>query len=428
MFKVVSGFLPKYKKSKLTVFADKCLTSIRETPILLGMTRIKPIRTTVKKTYPQIYKLQYPHRVYHEISLRSVKLGLTKRKFCETEKEAREFVKKFESDMRANGSDSMSKNLVVTDSVISEYESRLNIFGKTLKDAVNHYVNFLAEKAITDSIPTIEKLAEDWKNDKVNSKNNPLSARTEADIKSYSKWIKRVLGKYRTAEVTKKICEDALGTLTVGKVSRNHYRRHMSMFFIWCQSHDLATNNPVEFIKLGSEQKEIEIYEPEQIQQILNLAQTEKFKKLLGFYIAETFLGLRPTEAARVEWKHLNFTTKEIYVTKGKTPARRFKMNETAIQWLKFFKTISPNEFNPKIAHSNLQKEFRSSFQFDWIADGLRHTYGTNRWNEIKNIQEVSFEMGNSIPIAKRHYCREVEQAKLKVFWSLTPPFIGLAA
>ncbi len=380
--------------------------------------------TTIKGSFPQIYKVDQNGSVSFMVSARSKKRGLNIRKFFTSETKAREFIKEFEKTLHEHGAVAINRNLAVSDSKVAQMVERLTLWGKTLEDAVNHYVHYLGEKAKTDLIPPIVTLVETWRSDKANSKIKPISHRTKIELKSYAKWIGLTFGKYRPNDVDKKMVESALNKLNVGNTSHKQYRRYLRMFFIWAKAHRYATFNPTDGVVIKSDIKEVQIYSPDQIKEVLTLAQTDKFKPLLGFYVLCTFLGLRPTEAERAEWSHINFQTKEIYVTKGKTPARRFKMNDTAISWLKHFQTVMPENspLNPTVAHENLQQEFRDSVSFEWIQDGLRHTFGTNRWNELKNIAEVVFEMGNSVTIAKRHYCRELEQRAVQSFWGLLPP------
>lgn len=345
--------------------------------------------------------------------------GIDERYYPLTEKEALEKATSVLDELLEKGK-SGEKNLSVTDSKISALTERLNRYGKTIEDAVEHYIQYLGNKAITDIVPLISQLSERWKIGKINSKIKPISIRTKNEVKSYSRWISRTFGTLRPSEVTYNLCVEELDELDVRNVSRRQYNRYLKNFFNWCEKHKFISENPTKGILVTIASEEIHIYQPEKIKSILDLAQTDEFKPLLGFYILATFLGLRPTEAERVQWEDINFNTKEIYVRKGKTPARRFRMNPTAILWLEFFKAMSPTELNPKKAHSNLQKTFRKKIPA-WIPDGLRHSFGTYHYNQCRNIAETVFEMGNSIAVARKHYCREIEQEKVTAFWALNP-------
>lgn len=70
----------------------------------------------------------------------------------------------------------------------------------------------------------------------------------------------------------------------------------------------------------------------------------------------------------------------------------------------------------------NREKEIRESvFKGKWIQDGLRHGFATYYVHLINNVPAVSFYMGNSLDIVKRHYARTITKDECDQFWNLTP-------
>ena len=156
----------------------------------------------------------------------------------------------------------------------------------------------------------------------------------------------------------------------------------------------------------------------------------DKFPKLLGYYCLTIFGGLRPSEAQRIEWKDLDFETKQVSVNKwGKVGARKFEMKATDALWiwLEHIKAKYPdNPLNPVKGHAKLQRGSREAFcevaSVDkWIQDGLRHSFGTYYFNLTRNILETVFVMGNSEKIARKHYLQAVTAQKTNKYWALRP-------
>ncbi len=143
-----------------------------------------------------------------------------------------------------------------------------------------------------------------------------------------------------------------------------------------------------------------------------------------------TFAGLRPSEGARVQWEHINFTTNELHVIKGKTDARHVILEPVAIEWLKWHRDNSPKDapFVPQQNLFNLERELRVAFRAmndgKWIFDGLRHGFATFFRVLKKSDQETSWYMGNSVQMVKKHYAKSIPQSELEKFWGLTPAVV----
>ena len=88
---------------------------------------------------------------------------------------------------------------------------------------------------------------------------------------------------------------------------------------------------------------------------------------------------------------------------------------------LNHIKAKLPNQpLNPKQSHVHFQKKVRLDFG-KWIQDGLRHSFGTYYHNLRRDIPEVVYVMCNSVPIARKHYVREVSVEMMEKFWALKP-------
>jgi integrase len=379
----------------------------------------------IRKGFPKVYRYQKAGNDYFLVDGRSATWGLRIRKNFNNREDAVKFAQEIEGQILDNGK-SVANNHIYQDKDIERLDTKLKLFGKTLPQAVDFYIQHLEQEAKNAAIPPIKDLCLKWYEEKRDSKTYPLSEKTKSELKMYWKFITTHLGEFKPNKVTsgtvKKLLEGVGGSDT--NVTRKQYFRYIRMFFRWCVHEKHIQADPTDGMRpIRTFPKDIQIYPPDEIERLLRLCET-KYPSLLGFYCLTTFAGLRPSEAERVEWADLNFEGKEVFVKPlGKTGSRRFVLRntETLWVWLKHVKAKFPNEpLNPAKNHENLQKKLRLDFG-GWIQDGLRHSFGTYYHNLIRSIPEVVYVMGNSVGIAKRHYVREVSKEWMDKFWALKP-------
>ena len=379
----------------------------------------------IRKGFPKVYRYQKDGNGYFLVDGRSKQWGLKIRKNFNFKEDALKYAQEIEDQILKNGK-TVSDNQVYQDKDIERLDAKLKPFGKSLSQAVDFYIQHLEQEIKNSAIPSIEKLCLKWYEEKTESKTYPISDKTKSEVKMYWKFITNRLGEYKpnkvTSEMVKKLIEGVGGSES--NTTRRQYFRYIRMFFRWCVLEKYIQTDPTDGIRtIRIQPKEIQIYSPDDIERLLRLCET-KYPALLGFFCLNVFAGLRPTEAQRVEWADLNFETKEIYVKPaGKTGSRRFVLKgaDTVWVWLEYIKSKYPNRpLNPEKSHEYFQKKLRSDFG-KWIQDGLRHSFGTYYHNLRRDIPEVVYVMGNSVGIAKKHYCREVTKEWSDKFWTLKP-------
>jgi integrase len=244
------------------------------------------------------------------------------------------------------------------------------------------------------------------------------------EIAIHCRYIKRKWGALKPFELRKNAIEAALKERHGTNNTRNKYATFIRMFFNWVLHEDrqYIQTNPAAGIRFRSEGFEKEFYPLETLRGLLRFI-VEEHKSLLGYYAILTFAGLRPSEGARVTWNHLNFSTGELHVVKGKTLARHIKLEPVAIEWMRFYRANTPQDhpFVPTKNLANLEKQVRAHLRGKWIPDGLRHGFATNFASLKKDFPMVAFYMGNSVGTIKKHYAQTVPTEQLNEFWSLTP-------
>ncbi len=57
-----------------------------------------------------------------------------------------------------------------------------------------------------------------------------------------------------------------------------------------------------------------------------------------------------------------------------------------------------------------------------WPINVMRHSFGSYALSEWQDVARVSYQMGNSPQICKRHYEQIVTKSAAVAFWALRPP------
>ncbi|MEI7526938.1 MAG: site-specific integrase, partial [Mariniphaga sp.] len=353
---------------------------------------------------------------YWLVDVRSKKLGLNIRKSFNFKNQAVDYARELENQILEKGN-RVSENLVYTNPEIDKLTSRLQSRGKTIQDAVEFYFKSLDLELKQSLVPPIKELSEKWYTEKKDSTLRPISKRTKIELNCYRKFIQHHFGQSKPAEVTSKQIEIVLSASGGINATKLHRWKKIRQFFNWCIKNKFISSNPTDGIEILVEQKEIQIWEPNLISQVLTHVE-ENYPSLLGYYVLCVFAGLRPSEAEKILWKDIDFEIKEIFVKyPGKTGSRRVILKETTNKetdtlwfWLNHFKKMNPKgTFNPTKNHQGLQVDVRESLPFDWSQDVLRHSFGTYYQNVIHDLPRVAHDMGNSVTVCNRHYVREVK-------------------
>jgi integrase len=378
----------------------------------------------IRKSFPQIYKLTHPKSggAYFLVSARSKKWGLRTRKTFPTEREAVDYARQIEKQIKSFGAQpNVPKEKLVLADAYQALADRLKPFGKKPEDAVDQYVKFLGDEASRQAKPPIRDLVDGWQAFKLTD--TTLSRPMVRDIRSYARFLKSKWGDMKPDEPKKNEIDVVIRGLKVSNNTRRKYLRFVRMFFSWVRDEGHILVNPTDGIYFKPDAFSGEHYSVGDTKRLLRYV-ADNEQDLIGYYALLTFAGLRPTEGARVQWKDFSFKTRELYVRKGKTQARHVMLEPVAVEWMKWHRDRSAADapFVQLKALPNREKRIREAvFKGDWIQDGLRHGFATYFKNLKKDIALVSDYMGNSPDVVKRHYARTIPAEEYQAFWGLTP-------
>lgn len=243
-----------------------------------------------------------------------------------------------------------------------------------------------------------------------------VNAVTHSMIESYLKSVKRKDGKQLKQQ------------------SRKSRLTQFKMFFNWCKhpKREWISKNPCEGIQVYVEPKEVSILSNEDVERLLNASFADSIakEKILPWLVLGLFAGLRPSEAERLYWEEIDWSTLmddgalqiRIGTEKSKTKTHYAELHPTGVKWLKHC-----IKMKGKIGYSvRVFKRIRQQVGLydGWDSDCIRHTYASN-WLATyrhKGIHMLAELMGNSAEVIKRHYRRAIPTTLANNFWTILPP------
>lgn len=261
-------------------------------------------------------------------------------------------------------------------------------------------------------------------------------------------------GRLHVNEITIDGVERFLSSLEgVTETTRDNYKRAISRFFSWCieRPRRWATANPCNEIRIDKGEK--------QPPSVLTVAQCKSLLKAaepvgLAPYISVClFAGLRPFEAARLDWKAVNLNDREIRLEAQQTKTGRSRVVticDTLAAWLRAHKgeKFLPQNWRRKLdaikeASGLVKRETQKSnrtitkikkgkpvkshyywkkvVSVAWVPDVMRHTAISHYFRKTGSYGQTAEQFGNSESIIKAHYQGRVSSDETKKFYALRP-------
>ncbi len=319
-------------------------------------------------------------------------------------------------------------------------------FKASILDAAKHYAKHLEAESRRKASKTVSESLAAWLAD-YKSKNRAVV--TVREIKSMTRIFGAAFGAFRLTELTParllewlERYESAPGVIASPQ-TRANLRTKLSQFLGFAKLQGWLDSNPLEDVKLARPPKApVSILEIKQAGRLLQLAdQSPERAYVLPYLAICLFAGLRPSEAERLTWQDIHFTTGDIHVRgeTSKVKEERFvPMEKNLIEWLETCPHRHPGSIIGKshqkfrmaweevrrLAGYRLGKEPQQGWPTlaqDWPADVLRHTFGSMWLAVHKSRAELAERMGNSEAIIKAHYRRAIREEMAQAFWKIVP-------
>jgi integrase len=218
--------------------------------------------------------------------------------------------------------------------------------------------------------------------------------------------------------------------------SREHFRTRASMFFNWCKRQgylpkDWDELDRVEKIKVHD--GDVEVYTPTEARRLLNAAD-DKFLPALAIQL---FAGMRTAEVERLRWEDINLDERFVTVKAGtaKTASRRVvpivdalaawlskRARKRGLVWPGGKTTICDAQQATSKATAitaDPEKGIAERKAVKWKHNAARHSFISYRLAEIKNVNQVALEAGNSVTMIFKHYRELVREADAKAYFGI---------
>lgn len=298
--------------------------------------------------------------------------------------------------------------------------------GVTLREVVLDYL--ARNERVKKSIRINEAILEFLDTKKAAGK----SARYLQDLRARCNQFVNSFGELTLADIDVAAVESWLEGLKVSPVTRNNYRRALSVFFAWGMKRGFCVSNPVTDTERSKEVAErVEIFTPGELRVILNTAPAE----LLPFLAIGAFAGLRSEELRRLRWEDVDFLNRRIDVraTVAKTAGTRYvPMNDALIAWLQpvakaagrlvaagVYKKLTAFRHDLETGQKVKEKK-RPAVK--WKQNGLRHSFASYALAECDNAALVALWLGHdSTKMIFKHYRERVTPEAAGAWFAVRP-------
>jgi Site-specific recombinase XerD len=299
---------------------------------------------------------------------------------------------------------------------------RLKPFGKTILNAVEHYVAHLEATQKSRSVAQLVREVIAAKKIACGRRGLPASKRYIEDLESrLSRFEKDFDGK-PIATITDVDLEDWLVSLNLSPVSRSNYARALGVAFSFAVKRKYVSSNPVKGVgKPTGEDSEPGVLTVDQATRLLAAATGTE---LLAYVAIGLFGGLRRSEIERLDWTAISFEENHIAVKKSKTGKPRYvEMLPNLRDWLlpirKLSRPVAP------------QEDFRKGFGLvreragidEWPSNALRHSYASYYLAHFCDDRKLKLEMGHwrDSNVLFDHYRKAVTKREAERFWNIRP-------
>jgi integrase len=342
--------------------------------------------------------------------------GKRKRSFFETKDQADSFVAFKNAELKRNGVEHAEFPTALRVMAQNAVE-QLKPFGRTITDAVQHYVAHLkASEKSCNAVELVKELV-------ATKEKDGASQRHVDDLRSRLTIFANKFDGQPVATITSAKIDDWLRSLTGSPVTRNHYRRLIVLAFNFAVQRGYATSNPAEKTAKAKEPKaDIGILSVNESARLLESATPD----ILPYIAIGLFAGLRRAELERLDWSEIDFDSGLIQVKaeNAKTARKRFvTLQPNLREWLlplrKHKGNVTPQE---NFRESFDQTRVAAGIMDEWPDNGLRHSFASYHLAHFKNAASTALELGHyDSRITFAHYRELVKPRDAERYWNIRP-------
>ena len=212
--------------------------------------------------------------------------------------------------------------------------------------------------------------------------------------------------------------------------NRNKYRTLFHGLFQYAVKMRLLDINPVAAIERSTEDETMpECYSVGEVEKLLRTAEHQA-PELIPYLATGFFAGLRPSEAAKLDWGKVDIVNRIITLDAAITKKRRMRhatMSDNLLAWLLPYRR---NEGSMIPEHHRFLKLWatliKESELTRVIPSGLRHTFASMHLALHESADKTSHQMGHrKDDVLFEHYRKLVSRQEAENFWGILPMAIG---
>lgn len=250
-----------------------------------------------------------------------------------------------------------------------------------------------------------------------------LRPRSLEDIRFHLRHLSRAF-RGPVSQVTTATLSAWLEGQGIGPSSKRKKLTVYGQFFSWCGQRGYCDpkENPVSGIRKPKVRNDHEpaTYSPDQLRVILEEADPA-FRRVVALM---AFAGLRPMEAQRLRWEQIHWDEGAIHLSPrgAKTrSARRMPILSPLRDWMGDPPAQGPVWHLSDMGVKRARAALKERLPFQWIPDGLRHSWISNRLVLIQNEAQVALEAGNSPEVIFKHYRAIKNRAEAEAWFDVRP-------
>jgi len=203
-----------------------------------------------------------------------------------------------------------------------------------------------------------------------------LSPKYISDLRSKLGRFVDAYGGMLVCNLTTAELETWIRGLDIGPVSRESYRRNIGVMLEFGRRRGHLRVNPAADIKMTRRPEgEVSILTPAALQKFLAKCAPE----IVPYVAICAFAGLRPSEAANLDWSDIHLDTLEIEVKARHSKTRRYRLVPIQPNLKAWLTKFSGNGSAIGYSRRKFRDAYKSAGIDEWQLDILRHSYGTYR-------------------------------------------------
>jgi integrase len=295
--------------------------------------------------------------------------------------------------------------------------AKLAPYGKTLDDAIRHYLAHLS--AVARSC-TVNELSVEFQKAKLADGARDLYLK---DIRLRLARFSIEFGERIVAEIRGREIDHWLRALELSAQSRKNFRTVLATFFQYAVDQDFAPENPVQkTAKAKVDRPPPVILTPAQMRTLLEKAPLD----LVPWLAIGGFAGLRSAEIERLDWREIDLAERLIKLpaTKSKTRRKRnVQIPENLAQWLAPLAQKSGIVADFERIRVARAQTVKAAEMNSWPSNALRHSFASYHLAQHKDAPRTAYELGHTSPkMLYLHYDGVALPKDAAAWWQITPP------